>query len=181
MPEKIFYDLLRWIAKVFSYKEPEQNYLFPESKRAHSKSLNELLNMILLEELLKKKTTQKTKTLILRWKSSDAWAMLQIIVSFIFTFFKKKQENGWGDSYMKISDYSYYTSMALWQTSPRREWPRLFWKQKSHSVLEAHLKTLSTNSPFGDKVTAGIECILGSAIYLKSTGISLKIKNNVSE
>lgn len=99
MPEKIFYDLLRWIAKVFSYKEPEQNYLFPESKRAHSKSLNELLNMILLEELLKKKTTQKTKTLILRWKSSDARAMLQITVSFIFTFFKKKQENGWGDSH----------------------------------------------------------------------------------
>ena len=47
--------------------------------------------MILLEELLKK---NKPKTLILRWKSLDAWAMLQIIVSFIFTFFKKKQENG---------------------------------------------------------------------------------------
>lgn len=28
--------------------------------------------------------------------------------------------------------------------------------------------------PFGDKVTAGIECILGSAIYLKSTGMSLQ-------
>lgn len=87
---------------MFSYKEPEQNYLFPKRKRAHSESLNELLNMILLEELLKK---NKPKTLILRWKSLDAWAMLQIIVSFIFTFFKKKQENGWGDSYMKISDY----------------------------------------------------------------------------
>lgn len=180
MPEKIFYDLLRWIAKVFSYKEPEQNYLFPESKRAHSKSLNELLNMILLEELLKKKTTKNknpdSQMEILRCSGNVANHCF-----FYFYLFLKKQENGWGDSYMKISDYSYYTSMALWQTSPRREWPRLFWKQKSHSVLEAHLKTLSTNSPFGDKVTAGIECILGSAIYLKSTGISLKIKNNVSE
>lgn len=29
-------------------------------------------------------------------------------------------------------------------------------------------------SPLGDSVTAGIECILGSAMYLKSTGMSLK-------
>lgn len=34
------------------------------------------------------------------------------------------------------------------------------------------------DSPFGDKVTAGIECMLGSAMYLKSTGISLKSKIN---
>ena len=27
--------------------------------------------------------------------------------------------------------------------------------------------------PFGEIVTAGIECIVGSAIYLKSTGMSL--------
>ena len=43
--------------------------------------------MILLEELLKKKKT----TLILRWKSLDARVMLKIIVSFIFTFLKKKK------------------------------------------------------------------------------------------
>ena len=79
---------------MFSYKEPEQNYLFPERKTAHSKSLNELLNMILLEELLKKKKTQKTKTLILRWKSLDARVMLQITVSFIFTFVKKNKRMG---------------------------------------------------------------------------------------
>lgn len=30
------------------------------------------------------------------------------------------------------------------------------------------------HSPLGDSVTAGIECILGSAMYLKSTGMSLK-------
>lgn len=47
--------------------------------------------MILLEELLKK---NKPKTLILRWKSLDAWAMLQIIVSFIFTFLKKNKRMG---------------------------------------------------------------------------------------
>lgn len=29
-------------------------------------------------------------------------------------------------------------------------------------------------SPLGESVTAGMECILGSAMYLKSTGISLK-------
>lgn len=28
-------------------------------------------------------------------------------------------------------------------------------------------------SPLGDSVTAGMECILGSAMYLKSTGMSL--------
>ena len=49
--------------------------------------------MILLEELLKKKTN-KPQTLILRWKSLDAWAMLQITVSFIFTFFKKNKRMG---------------------------------------------------------------------------------------
>lgn len=32
----------------------------------------------------------------------------------------------------------------------------------------------SVNLPFGDKVTAGMECILGSAMYLKSTGMSLQ-------
>lgn len=50
--------------------------------------------MILLEELLKKKKTQKTKTLILRWKSLDARVMLQITVSFIFTFVKKNKRMG---------------------------------------------------------------------------------------
>ena len=49
--------------------------------------------MILLEELLKKKTN-KPQTLILRWKSLDAWAMLQLTVSFIFTFFKKNKRMG---------------------------------------------------------------------------------------
>lgn len=29
-------------------------------------------------------------------------------------------------------------------------------------------------SPLGESVTAGMECILGSAMYLKSTGMSLK-------
>jgi hypothetical protein len=33
---------------------------------------------------------------------------------------------------------------------------------------------------FGDSVTAGIECIVGSAIYFISTGISLKKKMNVT-
>ena len=55
-------------------------------------------------------------------------------------------------------------------------------KTKITQCLRSSFKnTVTTNSPFGDKVTAGIECILGSAIYLKSTGISLKIKNNISE
>ena len=92
MPEKIFYDLLRWIAKVFSYKEPEQNYLFPESKRAHSKSLNELLNMILLEELLKKKTQKKQKP----WFSDGNPQMLGQCCKSLFLlflpFFKKTRE-----------------------------------------------------------------------------------------
>lgn len=35
------------------------------------------------------------------------------------------------------------------------------------------------DSPFGDNVTAGIECIDGSAMYLKSTGISLQKEGNV--
>lgn len=54
--------------------------------------------------------------------------------------------------------------------------------KEKHRVSEAQLRTFCiTNSPFGDKVTAGIECILGSAIYLKSTGMSLKIKIALSE
>lgn len=38
-----------------------------------------------------------------------------------------------------------------------------------------YMKTPTRNLPFGDKVTAGMECIEGSAMYLKSTGTSLKI------
>jgi len=38
---------------------------------------------------------------------------------------------------------------------------------------------LRINSPLGDNATAGIECIEGSAIYLKSTGISLQTINQL--
>jgi len=37
------------------------------------------------------------------------------------------------------------------------------------------------NKPFRDGATAGIECIVGSAIYLKSTGIFLNNNNNKKE
>lgn len=36
-------------------------------------------------------------------------------------------------------------------------------------------------SPLGESVTAGIECMLGSAMYLKSTGMSLKNKQTEKE
>ena len=39
---------------------------------------------------------------------------------------------------------------------------------------------LTWNLPFGDIVVEGIECIVGSAMYLKSTGTSLKYNKNVT-
>lgn len=49
------------------------------------------------------------------------------------------------------------------------------WASASDDIpIDYWLGVRRRHSPLGESVTAGIECILGSAMYLKSTGISLK-------
>jgi len=47
-------------------------------------------------------------------------------------------------------------------------------KKRNFSIKVKHPKL---NKPLRDAVTAGIECMVGSAIYLKSTGIFLRKEN----
>ena len=47
--------------------------------------------------------------------------------------------------------------------------------------LQNTMKFKTSNLLLGWRATAGMECILGSAIYLKSTGMSLVRKNETYE
>lgn len=92
LPEKIFYDLLRWIAKVFYIRNQNKITYSPKSKRAHSKSLNELLNMILLEELLKKKNNTKDKNPDSQMEILRCSGNVANHCFFYFYLFKKKKK-----------------------------------------------------------------------------------------
>lgn len=96
---------------------------------------------------------KQNKTLILRGKSLDVQSMLAAIhclLLLLLILLKPREwvrwltdENRWLFLILKRFPY---TSMALWQTSPKRKRPKFFWIQKSHFVFEAHLKPHSTYS-----------------------------------
>lgn len=68
---------------------------------------------------------KKTNNLILRWKYLDC-SMLDAI-QFVYFFFKNKRMGEvthlWKPVIISNFERFPYTSMALWRTCPRREWP----------------------------------------------------------